>query len=151
MTMKNHPAIVSLVRLGISLDDAIALRRISLTLNKWFILECGDGDNYGSWCITRGTRLADGSFQHDDDGAPFLEWHHYLHGKGKDYTTYASRADKESGAKKRLKKIMANYPALVAYVQTDPRGCALYIIEKSRLGSNKPDECYSSFGVAVYR
>lgn len=39
---------------GISYDDAVALRRISMTLHRWHELECGDGNDYASWCIVRG-------------------------------------------------------------------------------------------------
>lgn len=35
-------------RLGIAYEDACALRRIALTLRRWFELECGDGNNHGS-------------------------------------------------------------------------------------------------------
>ena len=31
-------------RRGLSLDDALAVRRISMTLNRWYELECGDGN-----------------------------------------------------------------------------------------------------------
>jgi hypothetical protein len=39
---------------------------------------------------------------------------------------------------------MAKYPKLTAYVQTDPRGCALYI------GEGLTDTNYSN-GIAVYQ
>ena len=134
---------------GISYHDAIALRRISMTLHRWHELECGDGNDYGSWCITRGRKdhapdcpvmfavdspdhglckCKRSHFVHDDDGAPFLEHHHYLHGRGKDYVTYRSLPDRERGALKRLQAIVANYPGFGYYVQGDPRGCALYIL-----------------------
>ncbi len=40
---------------------------------------------------------------------------------------------------------MAKYPALRAYIQTDPRGCALYI-----LPPGITDDNYSR-GIAVYK
>ena len=43
---------------GISYHDAIALRRISMTLHRWHEFECGDGNDYSSWCIVRGARNA---------------------------------------------------------------------------------------------
>ncbi len=143
-----------LERLGISREDAESLRRISMTLHRWHELECGDGNNYGSWTITRGreeTRHgqhenghgAHSVFIHDDDGAPFLEYHHYLHGKGKDYVSYSRIPDREKGAKKRLAAILAKYPGLSAYVQGDPRGASLYIL--------KPGDTEYSHGVAVYK
>jgi len=153
-----------LQRAGISAEDALALRRISMTLQRWFELECGDGNDYGSWCITRGHKKEkwvteqDSSvgkwvpeFTHDDDGKPYLEHHHYLHGKGKDYVTYSQLPDRETGARKRLAKILERYPDKLAYVQTDPRGASLYIIDKERLGDRDVSSCYSSFGIAVYK
>jgi len=59
-----------------------------------------------------------------------------------------SIADREAGALKRLNKIMAAHPDWLAYHQGDPRGCALYIIQKERLG-NRPIDSYYSQGFRV--
>ena len=40
-------------KLGIGYDEAQALRRISMTLQRWGELECGDGNDYCSWSIER--------------------------------------------------------------------------------------------------
>ena len=133
-----------LIDLGVSYRDAQALRRIAMTLHRWHELECGDGNQHGSWCITRGKK-SNGAFHYDDDGRPYLEHHHYLHGRGNDYVTYSPLPDRETGARKRLGKIMAKYTALQAYVQTDPRGAPLYI-----LPPNVTAENYNN-GIAVYR
>ena len=46
--MRNKPdCINALQAAGISYDDAVSLRRISMTLHRWHELECGDGNNYG--------------------------------------------------------------------------------------------------------
>lgn len=164
---------------GITPSDALALRRISMTLHRWHELECGGGNDHGSWCITRGRKgtvytctqcghvgegvnNCDGcgdpapvrstnGFMHDDDGKPYLEHHHYLHGKGKDTVTYSPLFDRERGAHKRLAAIMARYPELVSYVQTDPRGCALYILKRADVGDSPIDQVYSSRGIAVHK
>lgn len=115
-----------LMALGISRDDAESLRRISMTLRRWFELECGDGNDYGSWAIERD----------EETEKPFMVHHHYRHGQGKDSVSRTSIADKETGARKRLATIMARYPTLTAYVQGDPRGCALYILTDEQLGGN---------------
>src|SRR5229473_2010097 len=81
-----YDCVDTLRRAGFSYDDATALRRISMTLHRWHELECGDGNQYGSWAIVRG-RKSKAFFDYDYDGAPFMEHHHYLHGKGKDYTS----------------------------------------------------------------
>ena len=141
-------------------SDSAELRRISMTLHRWHELECGDGNDYGSWAIARGRKVrAQGgmvhgeraTFEHDDDGKPYLEHHHYLHGHGKDYVTYAIMPDREAGALKRLAKIMARYPALSYYVQTDPRGCALYILRPGDVPAGEKAESYYSRGVAVFK
>lgn len=128
-----------LINAGISYGDAVQLRRISMTLHRWHELECGDGNNYSSWCIVRGVKKVGGEFEYKDDGRPFLEVHPHT---GK--TSYSSVADRETGALKRLARIMANYPTLTAFVQTDPRGCALYV------GEGLTDTNYNN-GIAVYK
>src|SRR5262245_29571655 len=61
---------------GIPLQDAETLRRISMTLRRWFELECGNSNNFVSWAIVRG-RKSGKEFIHDDDGMPFLETHYH--------------------------------------------------------------------------
>jgi hypothetical protein len=58
-------------------------------------------------------------------------------------------ADKETGARKRLAAIMAKYPTLTAYVQGDPRGCALYILTVDQLESEHGIDSIYTRGVAV--
>lgn len=38
-------------------EDAESLRRISMTLHRWHELECGDGNEHGSWSIERGREV----------------------------------------------------------------------------------------------
>ena len=104
-------------RCGLSEQDAIALRRIALTLHRWFELECGDGNSYGSWAIERD----------EETEKPYFIHHHYQHGNGKDSMTRRPIPDRETGARKRLDKLMAQYPKLRAWIQTDPRGGTIYL------------------------
>ena len=137
-----YESITRLVNAGVDLNDAVALRRIAMTLHRWFELECGDGNNHGSWAIER-----------DDsgDGPPFLVHHHYLHGKGLDYTTRSPISDREKGARKRLGKIMSRYPGLQAYIQDDPRGAPLFVLRPGDIPAGADiGSCYSR-GIAVYR
>jgi len=128
-----------LMTLGFSFDDAQVLRRISMTLHRWHEMECGDGNDYASWCIVRGKKTGQ-EFKYDDDGKPYLERHAHTSNK----PTYTLVADRERGALKRMAGIMANHPKLTAYVQGDPRGCALYI------GEGLTDTNYSN-GIAVHQ
>jgi hypothetical protein len=119
-------------RYGITLDDALALRRISMTLHRWYELECGD--DYG--CIERD----------DATGRPY--WLNAMTGKRSRFPI----ADREKGALKRLDKIMSRYPELAAYVQTDPRGTALHIYRRDALRDGQTiDCCYASIGCAIYK
>jgi hypothetical protein len=137
-----------------------------MTLHRWHELECGDGNESGSWCITRGNKSGMGlgrvnaageiertgrQFVHDEDGLPHIERHHYRHGKGADSVTYTRIADREAGAKKRLAAILARYPALSSYVQTDPRGAALYILRAGDVPQGEDAGAYYSRGICVYK
>lgn len=124
---------------GISLEDAEQLRRISMTLTRWYEWECGNSNEHSSWSVVRGSKTGN-VFEYDDNGKPYIERH--AHNANK--PTYTLVADRERGALKRMASIMAKYPSLTAYVQTDPRGCALYI------GHGLTDTNYSQ-GVAVYK
>ena len=47
----NGECIARLTAVGFSYNDAAELRRISMTLHRWHELECGDGNEHGSWSI----------------------------------------------------------------------------------------------------
>jgi len=116
-----------LLELGISRQDAEALRRISMTLRRWFERECGTDNG----CIER------------DETTNKAYW----------LNSYTSRRyaipDRETGARRRLAVIMARYPTLTAYVQGDPRGCSLYILTAEHLsGGHSVDSIYNR-GIAV--
>lgn len=129
-----------LLDIGIKFDDVARLRRIGMTLQRWFELECGDGNEYGAWAIER---------DNDGEGPPYMVHHHYLHGRGKDYTTRTKIADREQGARKRLAKVIERYPQLTYYVQTDPRGASLYILRMDDTKDYSIEQIYNR-GVAVY-
>jgi hypothetical protein len=117
----------ALERAGISAPDIEQLRRISMTLHRWHERECGTDDG----CIER------------DE----------LTGKTFWLSSYSGRRtsipDRETGARKRLAAVMARYPALRAYVQGDPRGCALYILRPEDAPVGAEDSHYSR-GLAIY-
>lgn len=136
-----------LINAGISLDDAQALRRISMTLHRWHEMECGDDNGYSSFCIARGRKVNGAGFEHDDKGRSFLEIHPHSGGT----TRYQLIPDRERGARKRLAAIMARYPALGFYVQGDPRGAALYVLRVGDVSAGEDPSAYYSRGIAVYR
>jgi len=124
-----------LARIGIAHEDARALRRISMTLRRWFELECGDGQGH----IERDETT--GKPRYHRDNHSYLDPH--------DPRAWSCIADRETGARLRLAKIMTHYPNLIPYIQTDPRGCALYLLTKEQAGTDAIDSIYSR-GAAIY-
>ncbi len=130
-----------LQNLGFTYDESAALRRIEMTLHRWAELECGAGDDWKSWCITR-DELTD---------LPYMEVHPHT-GKMQRYRV----ADRERGALRRLKNIVQARNSRVStvdqqvtpYHQGDPRGCALYIVRNADIGAFPIDQVYNR-GVAV--
>jgi hypothetical protein len=121
-----YDAVATLQKLGITYDDAVALRRVSMTLHRWHEHECN------------------GAIQRDEEsGVAF--WYSTNSGK-----KLSKAPDREKGALKRLAEIIARYPGLSSYVQGDPRGAALYVLRPGDV----PDGCdagaYYSRGIVVY-
>lgn len=136
-----------LVAMGIETSDAWQLRRVAMTLHRWHESECGDSSEYASYCIVRGYRDSPVSFVYDDTREPYMETH--VHSMAK--PIYRRIPDRERGAQKRLAAIMARYPSLLAYVQTDPRGASLYVLRRDMVPDGAAiDSCYSR-GIAVYK
>jgi hypothetical protein len=135
-TAKERYEVLSrLEKAGISYEHANALRRISMTLSRWGELECGDGNDYCSWSIER-DEVTD---------KPYMAT--YPHdGKSRRRPV----ADREKGALKRLQAIMSKYPDLLAYHQTDPRGCAVYVLRKDDVPVGSSIDSVYNRGVAVY-
>jgi hypothetical protein len=135
-----------LMSLGFTQDETERLRRISMTLHRWHERECGDGNG----CIER------------DEETGKTYW------RSANTDRRWSIPDRENGAIKRLQKIMqrvnlyerhGDLPdgsdadkagALGYYIQTDPRGAALYIMRpRDLLDGSSVESCYSR-GVCVY-
>lgn len=127
--------------------DAESLRRISMTLHRWHEMECGNSNDYKSVALVRGIKHDKVTFEYCDNGKPYLETHYH----DQNTPRYFLVPDREAGAHKRLAKILARYPGLTAYVQTDPRGCALYILRPGDVPEGADiSSCYSR-GFAVHR
>ena len=137
MNQQTYVMLSRLERAGISINDALALRRIAMTLHRWHELECGIGDS-ATFYIERETE--------EDDSPPHMKRsdHTGLHDLGR-------IPDREKGALKRLKTIVARYPELLAYVQSDPRGAPLYIVASADIPAGEDISSYYSRGIAVYQ
>lgn len=133
MNRETHKMLSTLESLGITPADAAALRRISMTLHRWYELECGTDQ---------------GAIERDEKtGRPY--WHNAMAFGNNTIRGYV--ADREAGALKRLKVIMSRYPTLGFYVQGDPRGCALYILRPGDVPAGAGVDAYYSRGVAVFK
>ena len=123
-----------LTSIGIEYEDAKALRRIAMTLHRWHEMECG---------------IDSGAIERDETTGKAY-WHYCgpqrSYGPGKYLVP-----DRETGALKRLDKLMARYPTLSAYVQGDPRGAALYILRPGDVPEGKDADAYYSRGIAIYK
>ena len=125
----------TLRKLGFKQDEAEKLRRISMTLRRWHEMERGTDNG----CIER------------DEATGKTFWLNAMTGR-----RYPIQ-DRETGARKRLTAIMATRNArttgpewhLTAYVQTDPRGAALYILRPGDVPEGKEPESYYSRGLCV--
>jgi len=128
-----------LQNLGFTYEEAVQLRRIEMTLQRWAEAECGDSNAYASWAIER-----DGN-----TGKPFKVVQSHYTGGSKERRWQV--ADRESGALKRLKVIVdaRNLRAttdneadnfILPYHQTDPRGCMLYLVKRSDLPNTTDEE-----------
>lgn len=134
----------TLMSLGFTQDEAEALRRISMTLRRWHEMECGDGNGH----IERDETT--GKPRYFNSNARYVDPH--------DPRAWRSIPDREAGAKKRLDAIISRVNVqragkvgrLSAYIQTDPRGAALYIIRPGDVPEGEKVDSYYSRGICVY-
>jgi hypothetical protein len=142
----------TLRELGFTREECDALRRISMTLQRWHERECGTDNG----CIERD----------EETGKPYWvsEW-------GGQWSTgkrcRTAIPDREKGAHKRLAAILRkcnerrfiddaasvhqpNMDDLTAYIQGDPLGAALYIIRPDDVPEGCDVNAYYSRGICVY-
>jgi hypothetical protein len=143
----------ALCTIGFTSDEAAALRRISNTLQRWYELECGNDS---------------GAIERDEaTGKPYWINYNSRYLQANDRRSRSLVADREAGALRRLQKIMrdvnerrfvgdaastldAHCDDLNTYIQTDPRGAALYILRPGDIPAGyRADSCYIN-GICVY-
>jgi hypothetical protein len=130
----------NLQRLGFSPEECQALRRISMQLRRWYERECNE------------------DIRVDDQGRAEVMVFKSMRGCAPLW--YLPRIpNMEAGATRRLNAIMARHSRRCTYyLQTDPRGCALYVVPLANLRAYRKrtgretglDCCYNSVGIAVY-
>lgn len=114
-------------RAGFDVDVADSLRRIEMTLHRWAERECN------------------GEIERDEHGRCYRGGYAPPHLR----KAYDRIPDRETGALTRLDRIMAAFPEWRAYYQTDPRGCALYIVKRSDIPEGADIGVYYTRGIAV--
>ncbi len=124
---RRHLAVV-LTGLGFDEAEIGALRRVSNGLQRWFEWECN------------------GEVERDDSTNATHRVIQTRHGAPRRVRT----PDTESWHMRRLAAIMASKPALSYYVQTDPRGAALYILRPGDVPEGADVGGHYSRGICVY-
>lgn len=113
---------------GLSASETSALLRIERQLHRWAEAQC-NGD------VTRD----------EETGQCYRQ---YGHGTKGPFLTVKTR-DLEASALRRLASLMASHPTLSWYHQTDPRGCALYVLRPGDVPpGSSPSSCYHR-GLAI--
>lgn len=141
-----------LVSLGFTMEESNQLRRISRTLQHWFELECGYSNEYGSFSIER----------NETTGKPYRVTRSHHSNREMRFPI----ADRERGAMDRLREIInkrndrvlmsgnaidvKNPPLMRYYIQSDPRGAALYIIRPGDVPNGADVSAYYTRGICVY-
>lgn len=126
--------------LGFTYDEAVSLRRIEMTLQRWAEAECGDSNDYCSTGIERD----------EATGKPFRVIRPHSSNKAQRYAV----EDREAGALRRLARIVAARNArnpndeVVPYHQGDCRGCMLYLVTRTELAGMPIEQAYTR-GLAV--
>lgn len=129
MTKPKNDCIARMNAAGISFNDGRELRRIAMTLSRWYELECG----------------TDAGAVERDETTGKVTWRDAVTG-----LRYPC-ADRETGALKRLAATMSKYPTLGFYVQSDPRGHSLFILRPGDVPAGADADAHYSNGVAVYK
>ena len=113
---------------GVSEEDYIALRRAGMTLRAWYTQECN------------------GTIQRDEaTGLPYA----WSDGDRSPSRRLYKLADRERGAERRIAAVMAKHPTLAVYLQTDPRGAAVYILRPGDVPPGEDPGSYYTRGLCV--
>lgn len=149
MTKRTVSLIQRIVALGFTTEEAWQLRRIEMTLHRWAELECGTDA---------------GHIERDETtGRPRFYNARARYVQANDPRAWTIIPDREAGALKRLARIVTvrnerepnalhlGWPdtRITAYHQTDPRGCALYLLRASDIRPGESTDSVYTRGLAV--
>jgi hypothetical protein len=126
----------NLESLGFNFVEIDSLLSIERGLQRWHELECGTGDALTSISVER-----------DEETGKTFRRVQYATQRGWVDRRIPCR-DMEKANLRRLSRIMEG-KAVRAYVQGDPRGCALYILRPGDVPEGGDEHAYYSRGIAV--
>lgn len=126
----------ALASIGFNANEIDTLISVERGLHRWHELECGTGDNRVSVSVERD----------EQTGKPFKRVQYQTRSGWVDRKTPCR--DMEKAHLSRLARVMVG-KAVRAYVQGDPRGCALYILRKGDVPEGADANAYYSRGIAV--
>jgi hypothetical protein len=121
---------------GFTYDEAKSLLKCERALRKWGELECGTGDRNRSVHVFR-----------DESGKPFYRVQFYAGGQWRE--SVQPKRDTEKAALAKVEAIMAGKTGFRAHHQTDPRGCALYIIRPGDIEAGGNVRALYNRGIAL--
>jgi hypothetical protein len=155
----------TLISLGFTAEEAEQLRRISMTLHRWHELECGSDNG----CIERDDKTGKAYWRSDSGKLwPTADREKGALGRlAQIITNRNARYDLQSEDRNyrcdngtfdivtadgeiRLHNVKADRAVISAYIQTDPRGAALYIIRPGDVPAGEDVSAYYNRGVVVY-
>jgi hypothetical protein len=127
----------TLCNLGFALGDVGTLLSVERGLQRWHELECGTGDDRVSVSVER-----------DEATGKPMRRVQYMGRDGKWIDRKTPCRDMEKANLRRLSRVMEG-KAVRAYVQGDPRGCALYILRPGDVPEGGDPNAYYSRGIPV--
>src|ERR1017187_1501018 len=135
------------------------IRMFLMTPNSTF----GYGENYHSDYVERQQKanelikisrslsrfaehLCNGTIQENEDGKTYSRYYETRDGE---HHRIGGASDRYKTAEKRITQILEG-TGKAFYIQTDPRGCALYLYDPKEVSPEKIDQVYVTRGLAVY-
>jgi len=122
---------------GFTYNETTALLKAERALRKWGELECGTGDGNRSVHV----------FRDEETGKPFYRVEYRVGNEWKERVQ--PKRDTEKAALAKVDAIMAGKTGFRAYHQTDPRGCALYIIRPGDIEAGENVHALYNRGIAL--
>jgi hypothetical protein len=126
-------------RVGFTTTETEALLKAERALQRWHELECGTDSGCG------GTVSVE---RDEESGKPFRRVQFMAQG-GKWFDHRQPCRDTEKAALRRIASVLEGKAGLSAYIQGDPRGCALYILRAGDVPKGQNADCCYSRGIPV--